>query len=648
MTDHSKEGPLRAGQLATLAAVAEALIPSGGEFPLGAADVGVAGRLNRYLRDFNSSTRRQIGWLLAAWELSPLLSRHLKPFSQLSASARAAYVEEAAASRYPWRHIPVGLLKQLCGVAYGAAPEVEAALGFTHSCIHATPPEPGVRLAPIAFPQIKGNVNERADVCIIGSGAGGAVVAKELAETGRSVLIIEEGGYFTQDDFHGAPFERVLRTYRDQATTMAYGRPMVALPLGKAVGGTTVINSGTCFRTPDKVLRRWESEYGLTGFDSATLAPIFDNIEMLLNVMPVPWDIIGKNAEILDRGVRALGLHGEPIRRCIRGCRGCGVCALGCPSDAKQSMPLSYLPRAAAHGARIFALCRAHRILIANGRATGVEADILDAADTVRGRLTVRADAVVVAAGSIHTPLLLRANGVGARSGQLGRNLRVHPAVGVSAEFDEDIYSWRGTLQSYFVDHLMESDEVMLEATSIIPGMGLAFDKSVGADAKRMMANYHRLATTGLFVSDSSSGRLMQWRNNSRPIILYSLNQRDAQRLLRGMAFAAEIFFAAGARKVYLRLPGLREVSDTAGLAPLRSDNQWQPSALTLTGFHPMGTCRMGPRPESSVVNLRGETHDVQRLFVADGSLFPTCAGVNPQLSIMAFATRIAQQIATI
>jgi len=646
MTAHPKDGPLHTGELATLAAVADALIPRGGAFPLGAADVGVAGRLNHYLGDFSPATQRQIRWLLAAWELSPLLSRHLKPFSHLSASERAAYVEEAAHSRYPWRHIPIGLLKQLCGVAYGAAPEVEAAFGFTHSCLHETPPQKGARLTPITFPEIKGDVNERADVCIIGSGAGGAVVAKELAETGRSVLIIEEGGYFTQDDFHGPPFERVLRTYRDQATTMAYGRPMVALPLGKAVGGTTVINSGTCFRTPDKVLRRWESEYGLAGFDSASLAPVFDRIEAFLNVMPVPWDIIGKNAEILDRGVRALGLHGEPIRRCIRGCRGCGVCAFGCPSDAKQAMHLSYLPLAAAHGARIFARCRAGRILIENGRAVGVEADILDDADAVRGRLTVRADTVVVAAGAIHTPLLLRANGVGRRSGQLGRNLRVHPAVGVSGEFDEDVYSWRGTLQSYFVDHLVDSDEVMIEVTSAIPGMGLAFDKSVGAEAKSMMANYQRLATTGLFVSDSSSGRVVQLGKNGRPIILYSLNQQDAERLLRGMALAADIFFAAGARKVHLRLPGLREVSSTAQLQPLRSGNHWQPSALTLTGFHPMGTCRMGPQPDSSVVNLRGEAHDVQRLFVADGSLFPTCAGVNPQISIMAFATRIAQEIA--
>src|SRR5262249_21730842 len=160
----------------------------------------------------------------------------------------------------------------------------------------------------------------------------------------------------------------------------------------KAVGGTTVVNSGTCFRTPDKVLRSWESDYGLSGFDPATMAAVFDRVEQTLNVMPVPWSIIGKNAEVFDRGVPALGLHGEPIRRNTRNGRGCGMCAFGCPSDAKQAMHLSYLPLATQRGARIFARCRADRLVLEGGRAVGVEADILDhATDEVRGRLRVRA-----------------------------------------------------------------------------------------------------------------------------------------------------------------------------------------------------------------------------------------------------------------
>jgi choline dehydrogenase-like flavoprotein len=640
-------GPLHARQLTALAAVAETLIPRGGPFPLGATDVDVAGRFNRYLTAFDATTRRQIGLLLAAWEYSPLVSRHLRRFSRLRPADRGHFVEAALRSRYPWRRVPITLLRQLCSFAYGAAPEVEAAFGFDHTCLGDAPLQKGPRLAPLAYPEIRGNVVEHADVCVIGSGAGGAVVAKELAEAGRSVLLIEEGAYFTQDDFQGPPFERVLRTYRDQATTVAYGRPLVPVPLGKAVGGTTVINSGTCFRTPDRVLQHWESAYGLAGYDSAALTPLFERAEGLLNVMPVPWEIIGKNAEVFDRGVRALGLHGKPIRRSIRGCRGCGLCAFGCSSDAKQAMHLSYLPLAAAHGARIFARCRADRLLVKNGRAVGVEATILDrASDEVRGALRVHADTLIVAAGAIHTPMLLRASGVGGRSGQLGRNLRLHPALGVSAQFDEELCSWRGTLQSYFVDHLAESEGVMIEVTNPIPGMNMATGRTVGRATKEALARFRHMAVAGLFVSDSSSGRVLYLGRHRRPMILYALNRHDTRRLIRGMALASEIFLAAGARSVHVGLPGLEEVKCTADLDELRAAERWAPDALSPTAFHPMGTCRMGPNPDSSVVNLGGQVHDVQGLYVADASLFPSCVGVNPQLSIMAFATRIAQGIA--
>jgi len=645
MFESQTAGALNRRQLVTLTALADILIPHGGPFPLGATDVDAAGKLNHYLMLFAPSRRRQIAQLITAWEYSTVLSRHLKPFSRLDAAARQQVVDQAQHSHYPWRRYPLVLLAHLCSFAYGAASEVEAAIGYTHSCIDRTTPTPGPRLSPLVHPQIKGDVDERVDVCIIGSGAGGAVVAKELAEAGLSVLIIEEGDYFTQDDFHGPPFARVLRTYRDEGGTMALGRPLVPLPLGKAVGGTTVINSGTCFRTPDKVLRRWESEFGLEGYDSASLAPLFDRVEQVMNVMPVPWEIIGKNAEVFDRGVRALGLHGEPIRRNIKGCRGCGACAFGCPSDAKQAMHLSYLPLACANRARIFARCRAEQLLIEHGRAVGVEATILDRhTDEVRGRLRVRADTVVVAAGTIHTPLLLRANGIGRRSGQLGRNLRLHPALGVHAIFDEEQFAWRGTLQSYFVDHLMDSDEVLIEVTNPMPTMGSSILRPTGMQAKQVFGEFKHVAATGLFVSDTSSGRVVSLGKRGRPIILYTLNQFDAQRLIRGIKLAAQIFLAAGARRVQVGLPGLREVTRPADLAALDTGH-WRPDALNPTGFHPMGTCRMSPNPDAGVVDLRGQVHGTERLFVADGSIFPTCTGVNPQESIMAFATRIAQHI---
>ncbi|TMB21108.1 MAG: GMC family oxidoreductase, partial [Deltaproteobacteria bacterium] len=236
------------------------------------------GRVGAYLARLTPATRTQLRVLLRAWEAGPLASRHLRPFSRLAPSARAAWVEQCSASRAPWRRMPLTLLRMVCLAAFCADPRVEAALGYQHDCLDDRPPRPGPRLRPLQFPAVRGTVEETADACVIGSGAGGAVVACELARAGLRVVVLEEGAYFTQQDFVGPPFERVQRFYRNGGATIALGRPTLAIPLGKCVGGTTVVNSGTCFRTPDRVLREWEGRDGVEGADPAAMAPYFDEV----------------------------------------------------------------------------------------------------------------------------------------------------------------------------------------------------------------------------------------------------------------------------------------------------------------------------------------------------------------------------------
>jgi choline dehydrogenase-like flavoprotein len=635
---------LSAGELRTLRAVAEALIPPGGAFRLGAGDVGTAERVGRYLAGMAPETQRQVRLLLHAWEATPLASRHLGRFSRLAPAARAAWVEQSLASRLPWRRIPLLLLKTLCLSAFCADPRVEAALGYDHGCLDERAPARGPRLAPLQYPEVGGEVEETADACVVGSGAGGAVVACELARAGLRVVVLEEGGYFTQADFTGAPMERVQRFYRNGGATVALGRPTIPIPLGKCVGGTTVVNSGTCFRTPERVLCEWGSEYGLADADPAAMAPYFDEVEHALGVRPVPWEIIGRNAEVFDRGVRALGLHGEPIRRNIVGCRGCGECAFGCPSDAKQAMHLTYLPAAGAAGARLYARCRADRVRIERGRAVGVDAVLLERdGDVIRGRLTVRAPLIVVAAGAIHTPGLLSRSGV--HHPWLGRNLRVHPAVGVAAYFEEELLAWRGTLQSYLVDHLQDSHGVMIEVTTPVPGVSAAALPGVGRALKDGLARFRHAASAGLFVSDTGSGRVRRLPGTREPLLTYRLAPADARALCEGIALVAEVFFAAGAKSVYTGVAGVPELGHPREAAALR-EGAFSPAALVPTGFHPMGTARMGGDPARSVTDSWGALRGVHGLHVADASLFPTCVGVNPQVSIMAFAARIARRLA--
>ncbi len=586
--------------------------------------------------------------MIAAWEWAPLTSGHGRTFSRLSEPQRATFTERAAAS--DWQRGLLVMLKTLCVSAYTASPEVARAIGFTESCLDESPPRTGPRLRPITWPAIKSDVTVRADVVVIGSGAGGAVVAKELAERGISVIVLEEGGYFTQEDFRAPIAERMRTLYRDGGMTVALGRPPVPVPIGKGIGGTTLVNSGTCFRAPDGVLREWESKWGIEGASPAAMAPLFDRVEQTLHVMPVPEALLGENARVFRRGLTSLGLHGEPIRRNIDGCRGCGVCAFGCPSDAKQAMHLSYLPRAETAGAVIYARCRARRILRQNGRAAGVEADIL--ADTrsdpdperVRGRLTVRAERVVLAAGAIHTPLLLMDNGLASRGGPVGRELRVHPAVGVTAVFDEDVFGWRGTLQPFFLDEFRESHGLMFEVTSPLPGASASALPGVGAALKEALADYRKVASVGLFVADSSTGRVRRLPGGA-PLVTYALNAEDTRRLLQGIAMAAKIFFAAGARRVH---PGVAEIPeiDNPGEIARVTEGGWKASSLPIVGFHPLGTARMGRDPQSCAVDPWGESHALPGLYVADGSILPGCPGVNPQITIMAMATRIAARLA--
>jgi choline dehydrogenase-like flavoprotein len=465
------------------------------------------------------------------------------------------------------------------------------------------------------------NNHLQADVCVVGAGAGGAVVAAELAEGGASAVLLEQGPPRSADDFTARPPQMLARLYRDGGQTMTVGSPPVGLPVGKGVGGTTLINSGTCFRTPDHVLERWSAEFGLE-LDGMSLRPSFERVERALSVAEVPAELAGANAEVARRGAERLGWSHGYLRRNAVGCVGSGVCAYGCPTSAKQHVGITYIPRAEAAGARIITGADVRRLLTRAGRACGVEARMADG-----GTLTVDAQTIVLAAGSIYTPVLLERNELGRRSGQLGRNLSLHPATSAFALMDEVVDMVRGVPQSFYVDEFA-SDGIMLEGIAGPPAHAAGALPLKGAKHAEAMANYRHLAQFGLMVSDSSRGRIRTVAG--RPLIRYDLDDADVQRFRKGIAKLHELFTAAGAREVYLPLP--RTVTPSAAR---RRD-------LKLMAFHPLGTARADARPTHGVVDGDLALHDVEGLYVADGSVVPSALGVNPQITIMALATRLA------
>ncbi len=497
-----------------------------------------------------------------------------------------------------------------------------------------------------------------ADVCVIGAGAGGAVAAAELAEGGARVVVLEQGSHHDPDDFTARPMEMMARLYRDGGQTVTLGAPPIPLLLGRGIGGTTLVNSGTCFRTPARILEGWRRECGLE-LDGGVLDACFERVERALSVAEVTPELAGANAAVARRGAERLGWSHGYLRRNARGCVGSGVCAFGCPTSAKQHTGITYLPRAETAGATILTGADVQRIVVEGGRARGVQAR-LGAPDgarsgdgggalgeregrsgrsRVRGEwsweeLEVRAPRVVLAAGTIHTPPLLARNGLGAASGQLGRNLVLHPATAAFALMDEVVDMARGVPQSFYVDEFA-SRGIMFEGIAGPPAYAALSLPLTGARHAAAMANYRHLAQFGLMVSDRSRGsvRLPRGGRGERAFIRYDIVEEDVAKFRVGLARLDELFRAAGAREVYLPLP--------AGVSPERA----RARDLKLLAFHPLGTARADADPARGVLDPDLRVHGVEGLYVADGSVMPSSLGVNPQITIMALATRLAYHL---
>jgi choline dehydrogenase-like flavoprotein len=470
-----------------------------------------------------------------------------------------------------------------------------------------------------------------ADACVIGTGAGGAPVAALLAEAGLRVAVLEEGGLHGPETMTARPREMMPRLYRDGGQIATIGDPPIVLPLGRGVGGTTLINSGTCFRTPQRVLDRWRADHGL----ELDLEDEFALVEEAIGVREVPPELAGRNANLVKQGAERLGVSAGYLKRNARGCVGSGVCAFGCPTGAKQHAGQVWIPRAQQAGAAIHTNTTARRIVVERGRARGVEARMADG-----GTLRVRAGIVVVAAGTLLTPLLLRANGLGAGSGQLGRNLTIHPASAARALYDEPIDPWAGVPQSVYVDELA-GEGIMLEGIAGPPDQAAMSTPRSGAEHRELMLAARRSGSFGVMVSDSAHGRVH--RIARRMVVRYDLHPGDAERFRRGFELLARIFFAAGARAVVVPIDGVPTLRD-GDVTPLQRARV-RPRQIGAMAFHPLGTARAGTDPATSVVDERLQLHGVSGVYVADGSVVPSSLGVNPQITIMALAARLAGAI---
>src|SRR6185312_11310202 len=413
--------------------------------------------------------------------------------------------------------------------------------------------------------------------------------------------------------------------YRDGGMTIASGKPAIPTPVGRTVGGTTVINSGTCFRAPAEVLEEWREAEGIDW--ASDLAPLYAAAEETLAVTPLDLETLGRNGQLCAEGAEALGASGGPISRNAGRCVQCSSCPLGCRLDAKRAAHVSYLPRAVAAGARVRAGVRVQRVLTEDGRATGLVCraglPTTGAEELARnGRPTagrywaVRAKTVISAGGAFGTPELLLRSGI--RHPVLGRHLHIHPAAWIGARYEEEVRGWDGVMQSYYVDQ-WQPQGILLEATFTPLSFGAQWLPGVGAAFSDRVAHFGHIASIGVHLHDRSEGRVGLTSNGSLRLS-YRLLEEEARQIQFGIARAAEIHFAAGAREVY---PNVGPVS----VIPRGKLDEFEalslkPADLRLEAFHPMSSARMGSDPDTSVCDPRGAVRGTKSLFVADASLW--------------------------
>jgi choline dehydrogenase-like flavoprotein len=567
-------------------------------------------------------------------------------FSRLSIEARGEYMAKMEGSRFALYRDLLLLAKLLAMVGWARDERVRKAIGFEYRCAvapGAPPPEP----TSLGDLEASGD-GEECDVAIVGSGAGGAAAAATLAEAGLDVMVLESGPYVDQATYPSDPLEGLPLFYRDGGMTIAMGKPAIPIPVGRTVGGTTVINSGTCFRAPRQVLEEWRDREGV---DWATeLDPLYEEAEEVLAVTELDLETLGRNGQLCAEGASALGASGGPISRNAGRCVQCSSCPLGCRIDAKRAAHVSYLPRAVTAGARVRAGVQVQRVLSEDGRVTGLACRAglpTTAAQESRrnGRPAasrdwqVRAKAVISAGGAFGTPELLLRSGM--RHPALGRHLHVHPAAWIGARYEEEVRGWEGVMQSYYVDE-WEPQGILLEATFTPLSFGAQWLPGAGAAFTDRVANFAHVASIGVHLHDRSEGRVGLTSNGSLRLS-YHLLSEEARQIQFGIARAAEIHFAAGATEVYPNV-GPVSVIKRGELEDFES-LKLRPADLRLEAFHPMSTARMGADADTSVVDTRGAVRGVEGLYVADGSVLPTSVGVNPMMTIIACATHVARDV---
>jgi choline dehydrogenase-like flavoprotein len=494
--------------------------------------------------------------------------------------------------------------------------------------------------------EVESDVTESCDVCIIGSGCGGASLAARLAERGHGVVVLEQGGYYTRADFDQRETNMLAKVDGGRGLDTSVDLS-VALTYGNNVGGASVHYWADSYRTPPDRLRLWEEQYGLKGHTEAILAPHFAQVEQDLHVHLADDTYVNRMNQLIREGAEKLGWHVARVPQARKGCVRSGYCMVGCAYDAKQSQLVSYLPRMVNAGGRLYSDCRAERLVFEGSQVKALEASVLDRATGQPSgpRVRVTARVYVVAAGGFATPEFLLRQGLKERLPALGEHFFCNPSAMVHALYDEPIIQWRNIPAAWGVEEfrLARYDGpryveggYLLMANQIHPGMLAAVLPGIGASHRELMTKLPNLGGAISWIDDAEDGRISL--ENGRRRVHVPITGNNGPRLRDALRKQAKLLLTTGAREVLLgdvrdtRITRLEDVDKAVDSVDLR------PARNVLAAPHPGGGARMGADPRTSVVGFDHRVHGTDNLYVSDPSVFPTAPSVDPSLSIMAFS----------
>jgi choline dehydrogenase-like flavoprotein len=606
-----------------------------------------------YERIANESEKRELKLLLNAMErglFNALFGASPKAFSSMSISERESILFAWASSRFELRRKAFQGIKRLAlFIAYSNLPDDAKHPAWEDM---AYPGAAGAGDSPKTIQPfvIQDGRTLSCDVLVIGSGAGGGVMAGELSAAGYDVIVVEKGEYFAENDFRGNELEATEKMFEKYGSLTTADTSMMVLA-GSVLGGGTTVNWSASLRTPDYVLNEWAKDYGI----SAAASPVWQqSLDAVLARSNVSCDESHLNANngIFARGVEKLGWNLETIPRNVKGCEDCGFCNYGCAFGAKQGTLKTYLQDAYERGTRIIVKANLRRVMHEAGQVKGA---VLEAEDAKGGihLLSIKAKVVVVSAGTIHSPAILKRSGL--QNPNIGKHLHLHPATVIFSIFNEPIRTWQGVPMSRVSKQFMDLDGrgygVALEVAPAHPGLIAAtLPWRSAASHKAILGNMANMANVIIINRDYYGGTVTIDRNGEA-VLNYRLHEYDKRHLMRGILEALRVHHAAGASEIHAPHAKLlryeNKGNDSEFLRFLRQveDEGLAPNAFPLFSAHQMSSARMAGSPELGACKPSGETWEVKNLFVADGSSMPTATGVNPMMSIMATAHYIAQEV---